>query len=133
GGHGQADDDHREIGEKEPAGDGAWHGYVGATSLYPTPHTVSIFASASASLSRSCFTWTSTVRVSPGYAKPHTSSRSRSRVRTIPGCLQNASRSSNSFARRDTGRSLTCTSWRAGSMRTLPTTIVRPLPGMPAV
>src|SRR3989442_6068 len=85
GGHGEADHHHRKVGEKEPGCDAARHGYVGATSLYPTPQTVSIFASASASLSRSCFTWTSTVRVSPGYANPQTSSSRRSRVSTIPG------------------------------------------------
>src|SRR5437762_3516312 len=127
----QSDRDDTEVGEEQPAGDAAEHQVAGATILYPTPHTVSIFASAPASLSRSCFTWTSTVRVSPGYAKPHTSSSRRSRVSTMPGCRQNASRSSNSFARSATARSPTSTSCRAGSTLRLPTRRTRPPPGMP--
>src|SRR6266850_774244 len=126
----KADGHHAEIREEESPRDAPHHG-AGATSLYPTPHTVSILASAPASLSRSCFTCTSTVRVSPGYAKPHTSSSKRSRVRTIPGCRQNASRSSNSFARSATARSPTSTWCRAGSTLTLPTRSTRPPPGMP--
>ena len=61
-----SDEHHREVREEEPRRDALGHAHAGATSLYPTPHTVSIFASAPVSLSLSCFTWTSTVRVSPG-------------------------------------------------------------------
>ena len=80
----EPDEHDGEVGEEEAAAYGADH-QPGGTSLYPTPQTVSIFASAPTSLSRSCFTCTSTVRVSPGYAKPQTSSKSLSRVRTMPG------------------------------------------------
>src|SRR5581483_6142720 len=124
------DGDDAEVREEETAADAA-HQPARGTSLYPTPQTVSIFASAPASLSRNCFTCTSTVRVSPGYANPQTSSSSLSRVRTMPGWRQNASSSSNSLARSATTASPTRTSWCAGSTRRLPTSSTRPPPGMP--
>src|SRR5262249_23606479 len=67
------------------------------TALYPVPRSVRI-RSGRPSFRRSCATWTSTVRVPPGYSCPQTRSRSRSRETTTPAfAMKNASRS-NSFA-----------------------------------